>query len=176
MSSESAIHYRHVNKILSLKEEGDTSHINQSYDKYVGKSDKHHKKEGLGIFQSAKMGTKGIVDQWVLVIIGLYILHGAMDAKTWKSSFLDVNLDPATQVPFEEWCEKIRPFLQAGQSFKPKMPVKKYSLLPPFWQGMLPTDKKTIVTVIDSHGDFSVNCCMKLLSQFKIPLADQQKI
>jgi hypothetical protein len=48
-SSYYSMKYRYDNKILCLKEEGDSSHVNQAYDKFVAKSDKSLQKEGLSI-------------------------------------------------------------------------------------------------------------------------------
>ena len=49
-SSMSSMQMRFDNKILSLKEEGDSSHVNQASDKFLAVSDKTAKAESLGMF------------------------------------------------------------------------------------------------------------------------------
>ena len=51
-------------KILLLKEEGDSSHVNQSYDQLVAKQDKLLTKTYLGMFRTY---LKGNIDQYLLV-------------------------------------------------------------------------------------------------------------
>jgi hypothetical protein len=53
-SSYYAMKHRYDNKILCLKEEGDSSHVNQAYDKFVAKSDKSLQKDGLSIVRDHK--------------------------------------------------------------------------------------------------------------------------
>jgi hypothetical protein len=66
LSSLAAMEIRHDNKILAMKEEGDSSHVNQAYDKFVAKSDKAHKRESLGMLRNAKNVCKGVIDQYGL--------------------------------------------------------------------------------------------------------------
>jgi hypothetical protein len=56
--SFTAMQQRLDNKILSLKEEGDSSHVNQGYDKFVAKSDKIAKGVGLAMLRVQKLVTK----------------------------------------------------------------------------------------------------------------------
>jgi len=49
LSSYNAMKKRLDSKILSLKEEGDSSHVNQAYDKFVAKGDKAAKRESLAM-------------------------------------------------------------------------------------------------------------------------------
>jgi hypothetical protein len=42
LTNLNALKQRAEAKILSIKEEGDSSSYNQAYDKHVAKSDKHH--------------------------------------------------------------------------------------------------------------------------------------
>lgn len=55
-------------KIELIKEEADSSHINQAYDKYVAKNDKSCGRALLdGLRRSGSSYTKGVLDQWHLV-------------------------------------------------------------------------------------------------------------
>ena len=66
------IEIRHENKILSIKEEGDSLHVNQAYDKFVARSDKVHKRERLGILSNLKHINRGFIDQYGLWYASLY--------------------------------------------------------------------------------------------------------
>ncbi len=58
-------------KILSIKEEGDSSSCNQAYDKHVAKSDKHHMQCSLTLLWNMKNRNSNLVDQWDLINCGL---------------------------------------------------------------------------------------------------------
>lgn len=79
-----------------------------------------------------------------------------------------------TSIPFPDWCKKISCFLTAGQKFKLETPIDNYALLPGWWHGTDPEDKKKIVGVIDLHEGFSPQCCKELMSHCHVPYADQQ--
>ena len=73
-SSLSSMQIRFDNKILSLKEEGDSSHVNQAYDKFVAVSDKAAKAESLGMLRSNIYINKCVVCQWGMIQVGLYAI------------------------------------------------------------------------------------------------------
>ncbi len=58
-------------KILSIKEEGDSSSCNQAYDKHVKKSNKNHMRCSLTLLWSMKNRNSNLVDQWDLIHCGL---------------------------------------------------------------------------------------------------------
>ena len=60
------VQYRHERKVLILKEEGDSSAINQAYDKEVSKSDKREQRDALSNLCNAQHITQGVIDQWKL--------------------------------------------------------------------------------------------------------------
>jgi hypothetical protein len=141
-------------KSISLKEEGDISHDNQSYDKHVAKDDKHAKTDSISLMRSEFKFSKTIIcDHWSLVNIGCYAVPDTT-REVWTSSFEACNLDPCTQVTFVEWCQQISHFLQTGKSFKEEAfdtePSTEdiYEMLPSFWHTMVPTEKKAISKVI----------------------------
>ena len=96
------IYYDH--KILLGKEEGNSSQVNQAYDKFVAKCDKLDMRELLGILRKSTTITRGVVDQWGLVHVGLGALRECT-VKTWTDSFQACNLDPSTRVSFEDWLK-----------------------------------------------------------------------
>jgi hypothetical protein len=60
-------------KILSLKEEGDSSHVNQAYGKFVAPADKSAKIKSLVMLRGRKLVNKGVVDQWGLIHVRIYL-------------------------------------------------------------------------------------------------------
>jgi hypothetical protein len=146
----------HVSSIIALKYhkarlvlEGDSSHINQAYDKFVAKHDKALANTSLSVLRRTTTGNKGIIDQWGLVYVGLQCICSTLPA-TWTSSFDTCNLDPRTRVTFVEWYKKIQPFLHASETFKvEKAEDYLFLLLPSFWHGMLQSQRKGICNLID---------------------------
>jgi hypothetical protein len=67
-------------QIISVKEEGDTSHFNQAYDKHVANGEKQAKTDSISLMRSAFKVSKIICDQWSLVNIGCYAVRDT----TWK--------------------------------------------------------------------------------------------
>ena len=63
-SSEAAMQTYADRKILLLKEEGDSSHVNQSYDQKVAKDDKKSMRQSLAYLRQSNKLTKGTIDGW----------------------------------------------------------------------------------------------------------------
>jgi hypothetical protein len=105
------------NYILMVNEEGDTSHCNQAYDQSVAREDKKCMRDILGILRSTTKITKGVIDAWCLIIVGLAMLR-ANEPDNWINSFNRVNLNPLTRVEFPEWCTRIADYLVTGQTVK----------------------------------------------------------
>ena len=175
-SSLSSMQMRFDNKILSLKEEGDSSHVNQAYDNFVAVADKKAKTESLGMLRGNIYVSRGVVCQWGMIHVGLYAIRATLP-DTWTNSFHACNMDPRTSLSFPDWCKKIQHFLQAGQSFvAPVGPINKYAMLPSFWHGMTPYEKKKVIATIDLHVNYSIACSKALYSECHIPYSDQQNI
>ena len=128
ISSLEAMKIREDYKILVLKEESDSSHGNQTCDKFVAIYEKSKKCERLATLRSAKHLTKGVVDQ-----------HGLVQTtkeETWTNEFAAWNLDPRNRMPFPDWCKKIDPVPVGGQMFAKEecLPeqLKIHALLPSF--------------------------------------------
>jgi len=69
-ASFEALQIRRDNRILCIKAEGDSSSVNQAYDKMVAKSDKailHRTLTDLRLLKSSS----GFIDQWDLIHRGL---------------------------------------------------------------------------------------------------------
>ena len=100
-------------KILLLKEEADTSQVNQTYDQAKAKEDKKNMREAASWLRSARSLNLGVLDGWALVLVGLHAIRES-SPQVWVQSAIRVNLHPLHRVPFEQWCERIAPFLQGG--------------------------------------------------------------
>jgi hypothetical protein len=59
-------------KILSLEEEGDTSHVCQAYDKHVAKGDKSVKSLSLSFLRTGFKVSNLLIDQWSLVQVSMF--------------------------------------------------------------------------------------------------------
>ncbi len=172
-----ALEVRMNRKILSLKEEADSSHVNQAYDKFVAKSDKATEVRTLSYLRTAKQLNRGVVDQWGLVHVGLAAVRETKP-ETWTASFQACNMDPRNQLSFADWCTKISPALMAGQKFKKETANDDpYLLLPAFWHGMTPTEKRQIVDVFSRHEEvYTADCIMEMRNTCRIPTANMQSI
>ena len=66
VNSYPASKYRLDKKVMSLKEEADSSSINQAYDKLVAKSDKNIQRNCLTCLRNERRHNSNLVDQWDL--------------------------------------------------------------------------------------------------------------
>lgn len=166
----------HEHKILVLKEEGDASHVNQAYDRLVARCDKSWIRDAVDILRRSTSLTRGVIDQWQLIHVGLYAVR-ACSSEVWSASFKAVNLHPKFRLSFAEWCKKIDHFLQAGQTFhQPSSAHDVFALLPAFWRGMTAVDRRAAVDIIDEHhhGEFTVACLQDLHERAHVLLKDMQ--
>ena len=102
----------------------------------------------------------------------------SLDADSWVYSANKVNLKPSTRVPFNEWCERIKHYLQGGESsFKPEVVHDAYTLLSPFWHGMEPDEKKLAFSITTAHEHaYSVACVKDLMSKLHVPVSELQNL
>ena len=177
VSSETAMQIYYDKKIVLLKEEGDASHVNQAYDQEVAKSDKRSMRGALGFLRSSSKLTKQTIDGWQLVHVGLACCR-ELKSDTWVHSFKKVNLNPLHRVDFPAWCKRISHFLQGGEgSFKKEAVRDEYALLPAFWHGMEPEEKKLAASILSVHANsFTVQCLRELHSKVHVPMADMQQL
>jgi hypothetical protein len=176
VSSVRAMEIYQQHKILLLKEEGDSSHVNQSYDQDVAKQDKRSMRGALGFLRTSSKITKGVTDGWMLIHVALAAVR-ELDSESWIKSFKKVNLHPHHRVSFEEWCKRIAHHLQGGLNFKPETHRDMYTMLPTFWHGMLPDEKKQAMAIAKADDmNFSVACVRELHSKVHVPLGDMQNL
>jgi hypothetical protein len=98
-------------KILSRKEEEDTSHVCQAYDKHVAKGNEAAKSLSLSFLRTGFKVSNLLIDQWSRVQVGMFAMRDTT-RECWTHYFDSCNLDPRTRVSFGEWCERICQFLQ----------------------------------------------------------------
>ena len=154
--------------IISLKEESNSSHVNQGYDQLVAKTDKTNAAESHYDQRKAKKFSTGKtnITQYDLLITAMHIVR-ATSEETWVHSFQRVNLYPFTRLEFPEFCRKIASHLWAGDTFKndnvDTTAEEKIALLPTFWHGMTPAERKVVMTVCETHAyQYSVACITTL--------------
>ena len=145
--------------------------MNQGYDKFVAKKDKKVMRSALDLLRRTSSICKGVVDQWNLVHVGLAAVR-AVEPCVWIASFKACNLNPHHRAPFPEWCERISSDLEAGKQFKPATPDDYYSMLPAFWHGMVPDEKKQVMAIIAKHRGFTVQCVRELKDDAHIATKD----
>ena len=162
-------------KIICVKEEGDSSSVNQAYDKFVAKSDKKVHRQTLDVLREMA-GANGIFNQWQMVQCGLSAIRATADnPNIWINSFKAVNLHPKYQISFIDWCNKMSPFMQPADSFDLVVQdnVDKYKLLPALWQAIPPEEKKTAVEIVQrNNGAWSVDCMTELAKKLTLSLSD----
>ena len=171
-NSLEAMELRYNAKCISLKEEGDSSHVNQAYDKFVAKGDKRHAADSLSFLRGMRYRVGSTLDQYSLVHVVLNCVRNTKK-KTWVNSFRACNLDPRTRIGFKEWCDKISQYLLGGQTFKVEDEVDAeyiYEMMPGFWRGMTVEERKKLRNVITKNENkFTVQCLKELHQQCHIP-------
>jgi hypothetical protein len=84
--SHKANEERFTAKILSLKEEGYTSHVCQAYDKHVAKGDKAANSLSLSFLRTGFKVSNLLIDQWVLVQGCMFAVRDTT-RECWTQSF-----------------------------------------------------------------------------------------
>jgi hypothetical protein len=155
-------------KIISFKEESNSSHVNQGYDQLVAKTDKKNAAESHYDQRKAKKFSIGKtnITQYDLLITAMHIVR-ATSEETWVHTFQCVNLHPFASMEFPEFCRKIASHLLAGDTFKndnvDTTAEEMFALLPTFWHGMTPAERKVVMTVCETHAyQYSVACITTL--------------
>lgn len=134
-------------------------------------------RDALGFLRSSNKLNKSTIDGWQLIHVGLACCRELLP-EVWVYSFKKVNLHPHHRVNFDEWCKRISHFLQGGEgSFKPEAARDEYALLPAFWHGMEPAEKKLAASILKSHANsFTMECLRELHSKVHVPFTDMQHL
>jgi hypothetical protein len=129
--------------IMILKEEGDTSHVNQAYDQSVAKNDKGEMRANLDSIRP-HIGVR--LDQWYLITIAIEALKKIKPA-VWVESFKKDNLHPQHRVTFDVWLKKIDSKLFSGEFFASRNSL--FDAMPAVWKNLSVEDRHAVVSVID---------------------------
>ena len=122
-------------KTMVIKEEGDTSHVCQAYDKQVAKYDKTHMHAALNMLNPVLSQS---MDQWYLIDIATNA-HNFIKKESWIESFKKVNIHPHTRSTFDVWIRKLDDcgFISAKNFFENRTTI--YDAMPAFWNNLMLT-------------------------------------
>lgn len=123
--------------IQFIIEEGDSSHVNQPFDRTVAKNGKGTASEVLEQLRSTKAcGT--MLTQYHLVHVVLAMVRKIdtveKDDNVWSKSFRACNLHPDHRMDFPHWVKKIENFLKAGSDFAAEGQLDRRNMLPEWWK------------------------------------------
>ena len=148
--------------MLALCEGRDSSEINQPFDQEVARDGK--RVSALTLDQVRRSHITPVVDQWMLVLVGLGMLRDCAQSRAWENSFISTNLHPTYRLPFEEWIQKDRVshFVVAADKFE-KEQIDEWELLPVEWKRTPKPLRDTWIGIIDEDGaSWGVNLLTKL--------------
>jgi hypothetical protein len=140
----SALQVFNHHKIMLVKEEGDTSAVNQPYDQHVAKSDKRSIRKLLDLFCCALK----IISQSDLIVICVKALK-TVSPPIWIASFKKVNLHPDHRISFIDWIKKIDEKVEAGEHFFSKHNSSCFLAMPSSWQHLSVEARHAVVSTID---------------------------
>ena len=97
---------------------------------------------------------KGVVDQYHLVFTVVAIVTD-MPKENRVNSFQRVGLDLLNRPTWNEWVDRIKPFIQGGASFKTKEDIGmdgKYTMLSEYFHGMKAEEKKLMIGIMNCES------------------------
>ena len=146
-------------KIDILKEEADSSQVNQPFDRDPALDEK---RIGRDLMSCLRLAVR-VLDQWKLVHI-IAEAHRVLPKGSWERSFKRCNLHPDHRVGFVDWCERIMPELQCGSKFEIEdTDTDRRALLPPWWRNLAQTTKEQAAAIASKyHYDWG---CQELLQE-----------
>ena len=116
--------------ILAVVEGRDSSEINQPFDRFVARAGK--RRAAIILDQIRRSHITPVIDQWMLVLVGLGMLRDAAASNVWQNSFLAVNMHPHYRIGLNDWLDKIAPFVRAADKFEDEE-IDERALLPKEW-------------------------------------------
>ena len=165
-------------KILIVKEEGYTSHINQPYDANVALSDKKIQRM---LTNKAHRIVGRYFDQWYLIAVAIEA-QKLVNKEVWVSSFRKVNLHPKHRVNADEWIKVLerRGVLSAEKYFSARPSM--YDAMPVLWKRLSIEHRREAIHHIENIYDNAPSDELtwskdNVLSLVKfVPLADVMKL
>ena len=134
-------------KVLMLKKEGNTSNVCQRYDQDAARQDKAISRDDNYFLRSWIPASIGVLNSWFLVNVGLQNFR-KLHRESWMSSFKKFNLHPKHRVSINQWCDRIKTFLQGGDYFKQDTTLtinNEYYILSSSWKVTELDEKKDVV-------------------------------
>jgi len=143
-------------KIQMVKEEGDTSQVNQSYDQNVAKKDKSLMRMNLEAVRRP-LGTKKI-DQWTLIALAIEAQR-MITVSDWRKAHMRVNTCPSTRLGFEGWIRELgrRGVLLSGEKFYTKR-TSLFDAMPACWVKLSVEQRHEVLTIIQNVYDLAEMC------------------
>ena len=135
--------------ILAVCEGRDSSEINQPFDRFVARAGKRRAALTLDLMRRSHFTS--IIDQWMLVLVALEMLRDCNKSRVWENSFVAVNMHPDYRVGFQDWIQKIAPFVQAANKFEKEV-VEEHALLPAEWKKHTLEQRQSWIKIIDADG------------------------
>jgi len=132
-------------KILVIKEEGDTSQVNQAYDQFVAKDDKRIIRDYLHNFRRVVK-----MDQWHVIRCAM-AAQAQVTAVSWINSFKRVNMHPKHRVSFNDWMKKLadRGILSEGGNKFYEERGSMLDAMPACWMRLSVEQRREVIDIID---------------------------
>jgi len=142
-------------KIQIVKEEGDTSQVNQSYDQDVAKKDKCYMRANLELIRR-KLGKK--VDQWSLIALAINAQLQVVPGD-WARSHRRVNTRPSCRVSFKEWIKRLddRGILVSGEKFFTKR-TSLFDAMPACWTNLSVEHRHEVISICKGVYECAALC------------------
>lgn len=151
------------NNILGLLEHRDSSAINQAFDKWVARAGK--RRAAICLQQIRRAHITPIIDQWMLVLVGLAVLRDCAQSEVWRNSFIAVNMHPVHRLSLKDWLQKIGHQLVAADKFE-KETIDLHALLPKSWKNCELSKRQKWLKICDEDGpSWDVDLIAKLRSE-----------
>ena len=156
-----ALKIRRYRKCVSVKEEANSSHVDQADNSLTVLSNNKSTVGCISLVRLLKYQVRGMVDQWILVHVGFHMIQNTTEA-VYIGSFKRVNLHPHHHLSFLYWCRNISVPLLGVHTFEEETPVETYAMLLLFWHVIDPYENNRAVEIIDQHDGFSPACVLAL--------------
>jgi len=150
------LHFFAEYKISIIKEEGDTSQVNQSYDQQVAKKDTSYMRMNLG-FIPRLLGNKKI-NQWTLIALAINA-QLKVTINDWTVSHMRVNTRPSCRMSFEEWIKELndRGVLVSGEKFYAKR-TSLFDAMPACWTKLSVEQRHDVLSIIKQVYEVAELC------------------
>ena len=80
------------------------------------------------------------------------MLRDCEDINVWEASFVAVNMHPVHRISFDDWMEKISPFVKAAEKFEEEV-VDLTDLLPKSWLQLPLHQRQSWLDMIKKDGE-----------------------